>query len=54
MKHLFPENKKTHIMNTRGEEKYEVTHAHTQRFANFPVIYMQKMLNAEHMKNNEV
>ena len=45
MKNLFQPNNKTHPMNTRFEELYEVDHANTGRLQNSPVIYMQNLLN---------
>ena len=45
MKHLFQTSNKTHLMNTRFQELYEVNHANTGRLQNSPVIYMQKLLN---------
>ena len=45
MKNLFPLNQKTHPMLTRFNELYQVNNAHTGRFQNSPVIYMQRLLN---------
>ena len=45
MKHLFPQNHKTHLMITRFEEMYEVNNANTERLKNSPIIYMQRLLN---------
>ena len=44
---MFPENDKSHVMKTRNKEKYEVEFAHTDRFKNSPIIYMQNLLNSE-------
>ena len=44
-KHMFPESKKTHQMETRKSEKYEVQHANTERLKKSAVIYMQNLLN---------
>ena len=48
MKHLFPPNNRTHPMNVRKYEKFQVTHANTERFKNSPILYMQKLLNSEY------
>ena len=45
MKHLFPKNKKSHVMVTRFEEIHEVNHANTERLKNSPIVYMQRLLN---------
>ena len=45
-KHMFPQNEKKHDMNTRHVEKYQVEYANTERKRNSPIIYMQKLLNA--------
>ena len=42
---LFPHKSKYHKMETRKEEHYKVTHAHTERFRNSPILTMQRMLN---------
>ena len=42
---MFPENKKTHQMETRVPEKYEVQHANNERLKNSSIIYMQNLLN---------
>ena len=42
---MFPENKKSHVMNTRQKEKFKVEFANTQRFKNSAIIYMQNLLN---------
>ena len=53
MQHMFPLNSKTHSMNTRMEEKYEVKHANTDRLRNSAIIYMQNLLNEhERRKSN--
>ena len=43
MQHMFPLNSKTHSMNTRMEEKYEVKHANTERLRYSAIIYMQNL-----------
>ena len=48
---MFPENKKTHQMETRDPEKYEVQHAHNERLKNSAIIYMQNLLNIH--ENNQ-
>ena len=47
MKHLFPPNDGTHIMETRIHEHFEIFKANTSRLQNSPIIYMQTLLNAE-------
>ena len=47
---MFPENIKSHKMDTRVKEKFKVDFAHTQRFKNSAIIYMQNLLN-ENEKN---
>ena len=47
MKNMFQTNKKTHYMETRFAENYEVNHANTERLKNSPIIYMQRLLNLE-------
>ena len=42
---LFSQNRKIHPMDTRKQEKINVTHANTSRFCNSPVIAMQNILN---------
>jgi hypothetical protein len=44
-KKMFPVNKKTHNMESRKPEKFQVLHANTSRFQNSSIIYMQKLLN---------
>ena len=48
---LFPHRSKYHKMNTREEEHYKVTHAHTERFRNSPILTMQRMLNTDRREN---
>ena len=47
---MFPLNNKSHEMNTRVEDKYEVQFALTNRLKNSPIIHMQRLLN-EHEQN---
>ena len=42
---LFPPNDKHHIMETRDEEHFKVLYAHTNRYRDSPIIYMQTLLN---------
>ena len=51
LRHMFPKNIKSHDMNTRNEEMYNVQHANTERLKNSPIIYMQKLLNENELKN---
>ena len=44
-KYLFPPSRKTHCMETRHKEKYEVCHSNTERLKNSTVPYIQRMLN---------
>lgn len=46
MKKFFPKNRKSHPMITRNEETFEVNNVHTERLKNSPIIYMQRLLNA--------
>ena len=48
VKHMFPENRKSHDMNTRNTEKFQVQFANTERLKKSPIIYMQNLLN-EHL-----
>ena len=45
MKHLFPKNLKTHNMQTRYPEEFEMEHFNTERLRDSPIIYMQRLLN---------
>ena len=47
MKELFPPNIKTHIMETRDCEHFEVFHSDTERLKQSPILYMQNLLNIE-------
>ena len=49
-KHMFPENMKTHHMETRMPEKFQVQHANTERFRKSSIIYMQHLLNENENK----
>ena len=42
---LFPRRTKTHHMENRKIEKYQVFHANTERYKNSPILTMQRMLN---------
>ena len=44
-KHWFPENIKSHQMETRNKEKYSIPNANTERYRKSPIIYMQHLLN---------
>ena len=44
-RHMFPVNKKEHVMGTRNQEKYIVQHAHTDRLKDSAIVFMQNMLN---------
>ena len=45
MKHLFPQNEKTHTMQIRNTNKFQVSKANHTRMENSPIIYLQKLLN---------
>ena len=45
LKKHFRLNIKTHQMDTRHPEKFEVDHARTERLKRSPIIYMQNLLN---------
>ena len=45
LRDLFPLTRKDHDMKTRKENKFHVTHAHTERYKKSPIITMQKLLN---------
>ena len=47
MKMLFPPNNRTHTMNPRTYEHFQVLHANTVRFKRSPIIYMQNLMNEE-------
>ena len=47
---MFPLNDKTHEINTRNREKYEVQHANTERLKMSSIIYMQNLLNQHEAK----
>ena len=49
-KELFPLKTKIHGMNTRSSEVYEVFNAHTQRYRNSTVPYIQRILNKENQR----
>ena len=43
--HMFPMKEKTHIMQTRNPEKFQVQSALNDRLKKSPIIYMQNLLN---------
>ena len=47
MKHLFPPNNRTHPMNPRTYEHFQVTKANTNRLKESPIVYMKNILNNE-------
>ena len=47
LKDMFPKNVKEKNMNTRNMEIYRVQHANTKRCQQYPIIYMQKLLNED-------
>ena len=46
-KDLFPPKKKRHTMNTRSNELYKEVRAHTKRYQNSTVPYIQRLMNKE-------
>ena len=52
LKHMFPLNVKSHIMDTRKDEKYKVQIANTERLKNSAIIYMQNLLKENELKEN--
>ena len=53
MTNFFPEKEKSHLMNLRNTEKYEVFRANTDRMRESSVIYMQNLLNSDHKAKQE-
>ena len=51
LQHMFPKNINSHDMNTRKEDKYDVQFPNTERLQISPIIYMQKLLNMDDLKN---
>ena len=47
MKSLFPPNNRTHTMDPRKIEPFQVLRANTERLKNSPIIFMQNLLNTE-------
>ena len=47
---MFLLNDKTHEINTKNREKYEVQHANTERLKMSSIIYMQNLLNQHEAK----
>ena len=45
MRKMFPYTEKTHKMDTRNPEKFQVQHALKERLKKSPIIYMQNLLN---------
>ena len=52
LRHMFHINDKTHGMETRTEERFEVQFAKTGRLQKSPIIFMQKLLNENAKKGN--
>ena len=52
MKQMFPPNNRTHKMDPRSYEHFQVMHANTERMKCSPIIYMQNLLN-DHIKQKE-
>ena len=49
---MFPKNTKSHKMNTRNNEIYEVQYANTGRLQDSAIIYLQNLLNEDGLKRN--
>jgi hypothetical protein len=47
---MFPKNIKTHAMETRNPEIFNVNHANNERFKKSSIIYMQHLLNEDQQK----
>ena len=52
MKQMFPLNNRTHEMDPRSYEHFQVLHANTERMKCNSIIYMQNLLN-DHIKQKE-
>ena len=50
---MFPENTKTHTMELRNPEVFQVIHANTERFRKSAIIYMQHLLNDDAEKKKK-
>ena len=50
---MFPENAKTHTMELRNPEVFQVKHANTERFRKSAIIYMQHLLNDDAEKKKK-
>ena len=48
---MFPKNMKTHSMELRNQEVFNVDHANTERFRKSTIIYMQHLLNEDEEKS---
>ena len=49
---FFPRHPGGHAMRTRYPERYVVNKAHTERYRNSAVPYLQRLLNEDYMKDN--
>ena len=47
MNNLFPPDNRTHIMQPRNIDHFQVLRANTERFKNSPIMFMQNLLNTE-------
>ena len=52
MKHLFPVNEQPHL-NLRHKQRFQVFHANTERYKVSPVLYLQRLLNRNHIEAHE-
>ena len=43
MQSLFPPNNRTHLMDVRNHEHFQVEFAHTERMKDCPIWYMQNL-----------
>ena len=44
---MFPQKARIHLMEKRMKEKFEVNHAHIERYKNSSIPYMQRLLNID-------
>ena len=54
MHDMFPKNKKDLTMGRRQNEKFVIRKARTERLQRSALMYMQRLLNNEDLKNREI
>ena len=47
---LFPLKNAKHVMSVRNPLKYQINKANTERYKNSAILYLQRLLNREHLK----